>query len=358
MQARIMVLMACAAVAAVLLAAHPGAADVFNMGGTRNPDGSWTGLASLETIHVGNPGNPPDVRYNAAGDGSVPYEYDMGKYEVTAGQYCEFLNAVAGVDFYGLYNPDMWSAQRGCRIERYAGSGTPGDPYRYRVASDWANRPVNYVSWGDAARFANWLHNGQPTGPQDLTTTEDGAYFLSGSTGSGALMAVIREPDWKWAIPSEDEWYKAAYHKNDGVTGNYFDYPTGTDSVPSGRLLFPDPGNNATFNDEIYGWTIGPQYFRTEVGAHENSDSPYGTFDQGGNVREWSEMLHGGPTRGVHGGFFGADEQPLRAGYSDPDSPTAQREYNGFRVVQVPEPASMAVLGLGGMAALLRRRRH
>ena len=32
-------------------------ADVFNMGGVRNPDGSWTGLASLETVHVGNPGS-------------------------------------------------------------------------------------------------------------------------------------------------------------------------------------------------------------------------------------------------------------------------------------------------------------
>jgi formylglycine-generating enzyme required for sulfatase activity len=43
------------------------------------------------------------------------------------------------------------------------------------VVADWADRPVNYVSWGDAARFANWLHNGQPSGAQDLTTTEEGA---------------------------------------------------------------------------------------------------------------------------------------------------------------------------------------
>ena len=45
--------------------------------------------------------------------------------------------------------------------------------YTYTVAPDWASRPVNEVGWGDAARFADWLHNGQPTGMQDLTTTED-----------------------------------------------------------------------------------------------------------------------------------------------------------------------------------------
>ena len=36
--------------------------------------------------------------------GSVGYNYNIGKYEVTAGQYTEFLNAVARTDTYGLYN--------------------------------------------------------------------------------------------------------------------------------------------------------------------------------------------------------------------------------------------------------------
>jgi hypothetical protein len=94
------------------------------------------------------------------------------------------------------------------------------------------------------------------------------------------LMAITREPDATWVIPSEDEWYKAAYHYNDGVTGNYFDYPTSSDTVPSNQLMNPDLGNNATFYDGSY--TIGSPYWRTEIGAHENSDSPYGTFDQGG----------------------------------------------------------------------------
>ncbi len=169
---------------------------------------------TIETVPVGNAGNLPDMRTQSdgtSGYGAVAYEYNIGKYEVTAGQYKDFLNAKAGVDTYALYNSEMWSSSYGCQIERYAGSGTSGAPYQYRVASDWANRPVSCVSRGDSARFANWLHNGQPTtGVQDATTTEDGAYYLNGATTNTALMAVSREADWTWAITSEDEWYKAA----------------------------------------------------------------------------------------------------------------------------------------------------
>ena len=96
-------------------------------------------------------------------------------------------------------------------------------------------------------------------------------------------MAVTREADRQWAIPSEDEWYKAAYYMSDpGAPGSYYDYPTSSDTVPGTTMTDPDPGNNATYA----GLTIGALYYRTEAGAHENSDSPYGTFDQGGNVNE------------------------------------------------------------------------
>jgi len=163
----------------------------------------------VETVTVGNPGNAGELSGSGAGGygddricGSVGYTYNIGKYEVTAGQYIEFLNAVAATDTHGLYNSSMWSDSFGCKIQR---SGAPGT-YTYSVAGDWANRPVNYVSWGDSARFANWLHNGQPTGAQNLSTTEDGAYYLNGATSDAALMAVNREADWKWAITSEDEW--------------------------------------------------------------------------------------------------------------------------------------------------------
>jgi formylglycine-generating enzyme required for sulfatase activity len=185
---------------------------------------------------------------------------------------------------------DADPSRNGCNIKR---AGSPGS-FTYSVAPEWADQPVNYVSWADAARFANWLHNGQPTGAQDASTTEDGSYFLNGISefNDGQLEDVVREPDATWVIPTDNEWYKAAYHKNDGVTGNYWNFPTGTDDAGllSNDLVEPDPGHHATY--QISGdFTVGSPYWRTGVGEHENSARPYGTFDQGGNLMEFTETV-------------------------------------------------------------------
>src|SRR6476659_6828929 len=253
---------------------------------------------TIDLVPVGNSGNAPDVRYNNISVGSVANAYQIGKYEVTAGQYSEFLNAVAKADPNGLYNPAMGGPPNnyGTNIQR-AGS-SPN--YSYSVAADWANRPVNFVSFWDAARFANWLHNGQPTGAQGSGTTEDGAYHdVENQTLFG------RNPGARFFIPTENEWYKAAYHKNDGVTGNYWDYPTASDTLLGNTL--PDPGNHANFWDGggtgNHTYTIDSPYYRTEVGSFVNSPGPYGTFDQAGNVSEFNEAVLGIPSaRGLRGG--------------------------------------------------------
>ncbi|MBN1345477.1 MAG: SUMF1/EgtB/PvdO family nonheme iron enzyme [Phycisphaerae bacterium] len=346
-----------AAIAAVSLSTTIASANVFNMG---------TGLTSLKTVHVGNPGNAADTRYQSPGYGSVAYEYNIGKYEVTAGQYCEFLNAVAVTDTYELYNADMWTNSYGCKIQQSGSSGS----YTYSVAGDWANRPVNYVSIGDAMRFANWLHNGQPTGAQGLSTTEDGAYFLNGATSNAGLLAVSREADWKWALTSEDEWYKAAYY--DPGTSSYYDYPTSSNTAPgyvnnSGNLSTTgdpfveggtDPGNYATYDGDGGTDGMGSPYIRTVVGEWENSDSPYGTFDQGGNVYEWSEAIDYGSCSVLRGGAFYNNVDFLLASTHNSTDPTRERSYLGFRVSAVPEPATMALLGLGGLLLGVRRKRN
>ncbi|MCC6320147.1 MAG: SUMF1/EgtB/PvdO family nonheme iron enzyme [Phycisphaerales bacterium] len=280
-----------------------------------------------ETVPVGNTGNSA----NAYGRGAVGYTYRIGKYEVTAGQYTAFLNAVAATDTYGLYFASMFSNSRGCKIERLGSSGS----YTYTVAADRAQRPVNFVSWGSAARFANWLHNGQPTGDQDLTTTEDGSYFLDGATANPAYTAVARKGSATWVIPTVNEWHKAAYHKNDGDTGNYFLYPTSSDTAPAAVYSDPDPGNTATFNNGTPG--LGAPYYLTEVGSHENSPSPYGTFDQGGNNYEWTESfwttVPGNDSRTINGGSHNDNTDPMRASQAPggvlPDQRTA---LTGFRV--------------------------
>lgn len=293
---------------------------------------------TLDLVTVGNAGNANDT----TGYGGVDYVYAIGKYEVTAGQYTAFLNAVAKTDEYGLWNPYMADTY-GCQIER---SGSAGS-YTYRVAADRANRPVNFVNWGDAARFMNWLHNGQGAG-----STETGAYTLNGAISPSELMAITRNADARYWIPTENEWYKAAYHKNDGVTGNYWAYPTSSDSEPSNALLAVDPGNNANFYKDG-GFTIGSPYFRTEVGAFENSASPYGTFDQGGNVWEWNETAVSGLYRVVRGGSWDKSDG-LSASNRYYYSPTFDNyTYGvGFRVASVPEPASITLMLCGGVAGL------
>ena len=339
---------------------------------------SANGTVVIDTVPVGNPGNTADsIGYGA---GAVSYAYNIGKFEVTAGQYRDFLNAVAAEDTYGLYNTNMDSDAKGCQITQLGSSGS----YTYdfsggtveapgSTAADWEKRPVNYISWGDAARFANWLHNGQPTGAQGLTTTEDGSYYLNGAITDAALLAVSREADATWVIPSEDEWYKAAYHKNDGVTDNYFEYPTSSDTMPryvndSGNLSGTgdpfteggtDSGNYATYDRDSGTDGIGSPYYRTAVGEWENSDSPYGTFDQGGNVWEWNEDIFYESYCVARGGSFANNDYTLHASFRADSDPTQPGEYfyaAGFRVASVPEPATLGLLIIGGLVLLRRRR--
>lgn len=77
---------------------------------------------------------------------------------------------------------------------------------------DSVNKPIGYISWGDAARFANWLTNGQPTGMQGAGTTETGSYTLNGAMTNTALQAVTRNANARYVVPTENEWYKAAYY--------------------------------------------------------------------------------------------------------------------------------------------------
>jgi sulfatase modifying factor 1 len=332
-----------AAVGLVWMAAG-GRADVFNMP---------PGLTSLEFVTVGDPGNTADTRFVTPGYGRVDYTYQIGKYDVTTGQYCEFLNAVAVTDTYGLYNPSMDTAndQFGCNIKR---GGAPGS-YSYSVATKWADRPVNFVSWGDAARFCNWLTNDQPSGLQALDTTEDGAYYLNGAASREELMTVTRKANAKYVIPTEDEWYKAAYYDPAKSGGpGYWTFATRSDTVPSNVFAYPDPGNHANYYNGA-NYTIGNPYYRNEVGAFTNSSSIYGTFDQSGNVWQWNETALTSTIRGDRGGAFNQlwDAMPaiLRGG----EPPNNEGRGMGFRIAGVPEPSNLVLLFLSFSGILIYR---
>ena len=206
---------------------------------------------TFDWVVIGNAGNAADD----TGYGAVSYEYSIATTEVTTAQYVEFLNAVAATDTYELYNSAMGGSTWYSGISRTGNSGS----YVYSANTGWANRPVAFVSWYDTLRFANWLHNGQ----QGAGTTEYGAYNMS----LGA--AVTRLAGAAYWLPSEDEWYKAAYYSPDGV---YYDYATSNNAVPVA-------GVDANYNDG--GYVLGSPYYSTEVAEYDN-ESPYGTYDQSG----------------------------------------------------------------------------
>jgi formylglycine-generating enzyme required for sulfatase activity len=294
----------------------------------------------------------------------------MGKFEITIGQYAQFLNAVAATDTYGLYNTSMSSDGN---IKGIARNGVSGN-YTYSTIGS-PNRPIAYVSWGDAARFANWLTNGQPNGAQGPSTTETGSYTLNGATTNAALQATTRDANARYVIPTENEWYKAAYYDPTMGGSNYWLYAMRTDAVPYSDqppgTTSPSPAfaaNFSTYDGIANGYNDGfavtgnPGFsfstnYLTDVGAYTSALSYYGTFDQGGNLDEWDEALISATLRGLRGGSWGDSELGLRCTIRESSfGSTEESIYFGFRIAEVPEPATVLLL----LAALpmLRRPRE
>jgi sulfatase modifying factor 1 len=311
---------------------------------------------TIDWVTVGDPGNAADAATNY---GVVADAFQIGKYEVTIQQYTDFLNAVAASDPYSLYNTAMASDLNIAGISR---TGTSGG-YTYSVITNGgnsANRPITYVSWFDAARFANWMQNGQGSG-----STETGAYTLGGAT-TGAAPAV--NPGAQVYIPREDQWYKAAYYKGGGTNAGYWAYATQSDADPGNAI---GSGTNQANYYTGSGFSVSQsatysssQNYLTDVGAFTNSASFYGTFDQSGNAWELNDLTGTEASRGVRGGYWETSDvislsslegQVVTSSYED--------RFIGFRLaspVAVPEPSTyaMALAGLacGGSALFLRRR--
>jgi len=265
-------------------------------------------------VQVDHPGNAADT----TGYGAVASTYSIGTYEVTIGQYSDFLNAVADTDVYGLYNPSMATALNSAGISRTGGSGA----YVYAPinnAGDSTNRPATFVSWFDVARFANWMSNGRPTGAQSATTTEDGAYTLNGVTTGATVSRNAINPNTTeaptFSIPTENQWYKAAYYSpllNAGA-GGYYLYATQSNTGP-GNTIGSTPNQVNYINDydlsNTYSVTRAVainvlQNYLTDVGYFRGSPSYYGAYDLNGNVYNWNDLDGTARTvRGLRGGFW------------------------------------------------------
>jgi len=333
---------------------------------------------TYQMVTVGNPGNANDP---ATGSfyGSVDYSYQIGKYNVTIAQYTAFLNAADpdGTNPNGIYKGQMGTDRNNAGISfddgalsgfKYAAIG----PFGSSNGQSTGNRPISYVSWYDAARFANWMTNGQGRG-----STETGAYDFANAP---AGMAPAKTPGAAFYIPTENEWYKAAYfspnysspYDSPSLGGpssprvpGYYVYATQSDAPPGNTI-----GGNANQANYLVNVSDQDQNYLTDVGAFTNSASYYGTFDQSGNLYQWNDLDGAsGSTRGYRGGRYGNyDAGPLSSSQRGEDPYFWYGNYyTGFRLASplgassVPEIdpnsiGSVLALVLGSLGLLERRR--
>jgi formylglycine-generating enzyme required for sulfatase activity len=301
---------------------------------------------SIPTVSVGNPGNAGDASF--LGFGAVAHEFRMGTAEITNAQYAEFLNAKAKTsDPYGLYDSSGFISRSG-----------PVGNRTYAPLAGQADRPVFQVSWYDAIRFINWLHNDQGSGD-----TETGAYTLLGGTAIPSNgLSITRNPGARWFLPNEDEWYKAAYHQpaaQGGDVDDYWLYPTASNAIPTIATL------DAAFNVSNPGNEVA--VFRRDDGQFANvgtagadSASFYGTRDQGGNLGEWIEDRIGNE-RVTRGGAYFATEDVMASWNSSTHLPANGGSGIGFRVAAlVPEPGTiwLAIIATAGILLAQARRQR
>lgn len=270
----------------------------------------------LEWTRVGHPGNDPDLDHEGRGRfGSVAYSYEITTRQITLGQYSRFLEAVARHDEHGLYHPHLGGSPGG--IIR---SGSPGS-HRYRVLESRRKEPVRLVSHASAARFVNWLHHGQPSSAAGPGVTEDGAYPVTGRD------VGPRQPGARFSLPSDDEWYKAVYHRPSGGEGE----STYENFIPRDRGGF-------------------------EVARHSRDRiTPAGLIDAHDPVWEWTEDRVGSLFRGLRSGawFLGNNRQSAGRFSSPPDLAHSRI---GFRVVRHVELSALDLPRV--RVSRVRRVRH
>ena len=252
------------------------------------------------------------------------HAYNIGTYDVTNAQYVEFLNAKGASNDAGIYSSTM--ATTGTYGSNITQSGSSGS-YSYSVSSTYANMPVCRVTWFDAARFSNWLGNGQGNG-----SMETGAYTLNGAM-SGIITANAGAQVY---IPSEDEWYKAAYYN--GANSTYSLYPDGQNTITSADANYR-PASTGLEN------------------VNYGTPSSYGVYGMGGNVYQQNDAVIGA-YRGLRGGEWHSASSSVLAsstrGYYDPSS---QSYGVGFRVASVPEPTTVVLTMLASGVLVMRRKR-
>jgi hypothetical protein len=316
MRAQIAFLVVAALFGAFTITTQPSAlADTFGSGGN---------TFDIKFVNIGDVGNSADTAtYNTYG--AVAYEYRMGKYEIS--------------------QDDITKATASGMANVTAGAWT-------------GSQPAANISWYEAAAFVNWLNTSTgKTAAYDLAW--DGSAWSMNLWSSGQAWTaggenLYRNKNAFYFLPSENEWYKAAYYNPAG--SNYFLYPTASDIAPTPAAS----GTNAGTAVFEYAGGDAPTDVQSAGGL-----SALGTMAQGGNLFEWTESASDltndivSEFRAVRGGAFNNNANSLDAFNAYTDEPSVEYYFIGFRVAAVPEPSTYALLAMSGAGALwLARRRR
>jgi formylglycine-generating enzyme required for sulfatase activity len=290
---------------------------------TADTFGSGLNSFEIEFVKIGAPGNPPDTTDRPVTDGAVPYKYRIGRYEVSE-QMIDKANALGALGI------------------THDGRG--------------ANFPATSISWYEAAQFVNWLN--ESTGhPVAYKFDVMGNFLLWEPMDAGYdPNNLYRNSEAFYFLPTLSEWHKAAYY--DPVAGVYYDYPTGSDAIPDGIDSVGDSVFDAVFED-------GANQLAPNVITNVGLSSPYGTFGQGGNAREWLEiafdrmntmpdkqrMLRGGAWGDIHTLLLAANDG---IGWA----PSFEGNFVGLRVASaIPEPSAVLMLAVAILQVLCSIRR-
>jgi len=293
-------------VAAAMLVATTDA-DVFGSGANQfSIDFATIGYAGNAANYV-DYGTAPDLGddYDApyAGYGAVAYDYRIGKYEITIDQFTK-ANAASG-SVIGNGNENYWNDGI-----RNVGNGAPACA----------------LTWAEAARFANWLSSGN---------IGIGVYQLSGDLVTGINRSYRNGSNLAYVLPTDDEWYKAAFYKpvNDGTYSLYSNGTTNTPVVGTSNGWNYDPTHSGTAT-----------MWETGFGALEQN----GTYDMMGNAWEWTETTTTNSQWVFRGGSAYAPEEYLDSETYRPSHISEEAIHVGFRIAAIPEPGSLAMVALMG----------
>lgn len=283
------------------------------------------GAFSMEFVEISRGTVPDDT-----GFGAVPYNYRISVHEVSR-EMIEAYNDLSG-------GPTI-------TITSFS-----------TVGGDRPTRPATGMTWNAAARFVNWLNTSQGHAPayQFVGTgiTDEIALWAPGDPGYNPNNP-FRNSEAFYFLPSENEWYRAAYF--DPVAGVYWDYATGSNTPPTSVTGGTSAGS-AVYN---LPFLTGPSDITTAGGL-----SPFGTMAQNGNVREWTESAFTPPNDGA------VEQRTVRDGAWDEDAgrlastgriladPRGANATQGFRVASIPEPSGPLLALLAVMTAVFRSRRR